>query len=301
MSFYDYIKNIFLVLIALLVAPSLFEGLKKQYKKILVPETQVAIIAVKGVLHDSAYINKYLAKYFKDSDIKAIMLKIECPGGSAGTSTAIYNEIMQLKKEHKKPIISLVENVCASGGYYIASATDYIIAPGTAMIGSIGAAFPYIFQLKTFIEYYNIHALTLKAGDYKNTGNPLTDATVQELGMLQGVLDDSYAQFSEDIAHARNLSLDTKKEWANGKIFTARQARDLKLVDELGSVQNAIAYLKKSAQFEGEIEWVRPPVQSPLSTLFGGADNEEDASMFSSFTDSLCTSIENHFCSPRIQ
>ena len=301
MKFFDYLKNIFLILIIVQLAPVLFESIKKQYAKYLSPQTQVAVIGVKGVLYNSAHYNKYLTKYFKDKDIKAILLKIESPGGAAGTSSAIYSEIMQLKKEYPKPIITLVENVCASGGYYVASATDYIIAPGSSMIGSIGAAFPSIFQLKNFIEYYNVHNISLKAGEYKNTGNPLVDMTPQETALLQSVLDDSYAQFTQDIAIARHLSLDTKKAWAEGKIFTARQAHELKLVDELGSAYNAIAYLKKVVKIEGDIEWIRPPAKSPLSVLFGETSSEDDSSLFASFANTLCTTIEQRFFTPRIQ
>lgn len=302
MKFFEYLKNIFLVLIFIQFVPILFESIKKQYGKYLSPQTEVAVIGIKGVLYNSAHYNKYLTKYFKDKDIKAILLKIESPGGAAGTSAAIYSEIMQLKKEYPKPIITLVENVCASGGYYIASATDHIIAPGSAMIGSIGAAFPSIFQLKSFIEKYDVQAKALKAGDYKNTGNPLVDITAQETAMLQGVLDDSYAQFTQDVAHARTiLSLEKHKEWADGKIFTARQAYNLKLIDELGSAYNAVSYLKKAAKIEGDIEWIKPPVKSPLASLFGESETDEDTSMFSSFAGALCTEVEQRFLTPKIQ
>ena len=96
-TFFDYLKNIFMILIFLQLAPALIQGIKKQYSKMLLPRTQVAVLTIKGLLFDSSHYNKHLTKYFKDDKIKAILLKIESPGGAAGTSYAIYNQIINLK------------------------------------------------------------------------------------------------------------------------------------------------------------------------------------------------------------
>src|SRR5690348_8743600 len=113
MRFYDYLKNILLVLVILQIAPILIRGIISQYKDLLEPKTQVGVLHLKGTLSDAAPYIKNLQKLFKDSEIKAILLKVECPGGAAGTGETIFNEIQALKAEYPKPVVALVENVCA--------------------------------------------------------------------------------------------------------------------------------------------------------------------------------------------
>src|SRR5438046_70895 len=131
MSFFDYLKNIFIFLLIIQFLPPLFEGLRKQYSHYLEQKSRVAVISLNKVLYDSMPYIRQLHTFFKDKEIKAIVLRIDCPGTASGTGQAIHDEIISLKKEYIKPIIVQVENVCASGAYWIATAADYIIAPGT--------------------------------------------------------------------------------------------------------------------------------------------------------------------------
>jgi len=300
MSLFDYLKNIFFILIILSIAPSLIQNIIKQYSKYIDQKTQVAVIPVKGVLYDSSKLCKNLHKYFKDDDIKAILLKMECPGSAAGTGQAIYNELLALKKEYSKPVVVLVENVCASGGYNIACAADHIIAPSSAIIGSIGTVFPNLFQLKEFINQFKIGYTTIASGQYKTSTDPFSDLTPEQTALLQGVSDDAYNQFVEDVAQARKLSLTKANEWANGKIFTARQALALGLIDELGSANNAEKEIKKLALIEGEIEWVHPPKKSPLMNLFGQESPSDDNSMFSRMINQICATLENRYSGKKL-
>lgn len=282
MGFFDYFKNIFLILIFLQITPALLIGIKKQYSKYLMPRTKIGLVEINGVLYSSDKYNKRLNKYFKDPEIKAILIKMECPGSAAGTAQSIFNEINILKKEYPaKPIITLVENVCASGGYYIACATDEIITPGSALIGSIGSNLPYLFQLQEFIEQYKIKYETIKAGKYKNIADPFVAMTADERAMLQGVIDDSYFQFADDVVKTRKVSLKEKEKWADGKIFSGRQALKLGLVDMLGSARTAIDRLKDKALIKGEIEWVKQPKKTSFWSLFSGRGDESGNSMFS--------------------
>jgi len=303
MNFWNYLKNIFLVLIFLQLAPSLIENIKKQYGRYLEPQTKVGVVPVRGILYDSAHYIKQLNTFFKDQSIKAILVRMESPGSAAGTGQAIYNEITALKKIYKKPIITLVENTCASGGYYIASATDYIIAPGQAIVGSIGTQLPYLFQLRQFIEDHKINYIPIKAGTYKSVGDPFIDMTPEEQALLQGVVNDSYQQFTEDIATARKLNLANAPIWADGKIFSGRQALKLGLIDELGSAHTAIKVLKEKALIETEIEWVKVPQKTGLLKLFGGSQEDDSSSMFNSLVDSianrLCSFVETRYMTPR--
>lgn len=276
MKFFEFLKNLFLVLIILQFAPAIFSSLKKTYQGIFEPKTQVGVVPIRGMIMDSARSNAQLASYFRNKSIKAILIKMECPGGAAGTANAIHDQIKQLKKEYPKPVVCLVENICASGGYYIASSCDSIIAPAQALIGSIGATFPYAFQVNALLEKWNIGYVPLKAGDYKNAANPFVAMTPDEKALLQGVLDDSYRQFAADIAADRRLSLSDLTTWGNGKIFTGSQAKALGLVDTLGNIATAERIIKEKALIEGDIEWVKPPVRSPLAYLFGAQDAEDE-------------------------
>ena len=301
MTFFDYLKNIFLILILLQIAPSIIESIRKQYGRYLEPRTPVGVLSIKGVLYDSSYYSKYLQKFFKNNAIKAILLKMECPGSASGTGQALFNEIQALKQEYPKPIVVLVENVCASGGYWLASAADYIIAPSTALIGSIGAYFPYLFQLKSFIEDYKIRYESVKAGTYKTVADPFVDLAPEERALLQSVLDDTYQQLTQSIAKARKLSINTITEWADGKIFTGNQAHKLGLIDEIGSAQNAIKVIKEKALIEGEIEWVHPPKKDGvLGKLFGAGREDGDSSMFSNLLSTLWNFIETRCTTARI-
>lgn len=290
MTTFDYLKNIFFVLIILQILPSLVEGLRKQYGNYFESKSQVGVIKIDKVIYDSNPYIKQLQTFFKNSDIKAIVLQIDSSGSASGSGQALHDEILMLKKEYLKPIFTKIENTCASGAYWTAAATDYIIAPGTALVGSIGATFSHLFQLKDFLNNYKISTIALKAGTYKGAGDPFVETTAIEQAMLQGVLDNSYEQFVQSIAEARKLSIASADQWADGKIFTGQQALKLGLIDELGSTHALIKIIKERALVEGEIEWIYH--QEPhgfLSSLFG---QSEDGSFFKSCLTNVYTFVE---------
>ncbi len=261
MTFYNALKNILLLLIVLQIAPPLIQGIKKQYTTLLEPHTKIGVISFDDMITDSSCIVKQLNSLFKNEEIKALFFKMDCRGSTSASGQTIYDEILWLKKRYPKPIVTLVENVCASGGYWIASASDTIIAPGSALIGSIGVAFMYNFKLQELLEQYHIKYNLLKAGDYKGATDPFSRSSSEENTMLQAVLDDTYAQFVQAVAASRNLPLATSSEWANGRLFTARQGLQLGLIDQLGSMNDAVRILREKAGIEGRIEWVKEPTQ----------------------------------------
>lgn len=288
------IAYIALFIILLPLIPLIIGGITKLYDRYFETRVQVGVLPIKGILYDSSHYTKQLNKFFKDDQIKAILLKIECAGSAAGTGQAIYNELVELKKEYPKPVIVLVENICASGGYYIASAADHIIASPMAMVGSIGVAMPYFFQLKDLVEYYKVKYVPLAAGDYKNSTNPFTDITPEQKEMLQSVIDDSYEQFAADIAEQRNVSLNTKNEWANGKIFNGRQAMKLGLIDELGSATQAAKSIKEKAGITTDIKWVHAPSRTSFWSIFGG-ESDDEQTIVSSLANEFLTIVENRY------
>jgi len=226
---------------------------------------------------------------------------MDCRGSTSGTAYSIYNEMKILKAAHPKPVIVLVENVCASGGYWISCAADHIIAGSTALIGSIGVTLPYLFGLRQFIEQYKITYTPVQAGKYKGVGNPFIDITPDDKLMLQSVLDDEYNQFTQIVAKNRNIPLAKKDEWANGRVFTGEQAKRIGLIDEIGSLSNAIKVIKDKALIVGEIEWVKPPAKakSILEYLVGTQDS--DSSVISNIVDQACMRLESRYAAAQVQ
>ncbi|HVX01057.1 MAG TPA: signal peptide peptidase SppA [Candidatus Babeliaceae bacterium] len=271
----DYFKSIFFLLIIVQFTPYIVKSIRKNYANFLEPKIKVGVITFKDELSSSSTYLKDLRDFFMDPSIKAIVLKMtECPGGRAGTSQALFREILDLKKTYNKAIITYIENLCASGGYYVAAATDYIIATPSAFVGSIGVYIPQPY-FKDFIEQFKIKYNMIQTGEYKTAGSPWREMTDQEKALLQSLTNDTYEQFVQDMAHQRpQLSLAQANEWANGKVFTARQALGT-LVDELGSQSTVEQALRKRAPIEGDIEWVKPHHPNSLLSLLSDQDDEE--------------------------
>jgi len=285
----SYLWGFFLLLIIINAAPRLFKSIKEQYTDMLKPKSKVARLKINNTIYETEFYQRNLEKFFKNEAIKAILLEIDSPGGAAGSSQALYNEIIHLKTEYKKPVVVITYNLCASGAYNIAISADYIIATPSALIGSIGS---YINQFKVgeLLEKWNIHYQIEKSGDYKAALNPYTPSTPEQTQMLQQLSNNCYQQFTEDVACRRKLSLKNVAAWANGRVFTGNQALKKGLIDEIGSEYNAIQKIKELALIEREIEWVKPSYPSLFSKLFG----QESQPLFelfnqikSSFTNTL--------------
>jgi protease IV len=295
-TFTDYLKNIFWLLLLVQIAPVLVKGIKSQYSDLFESKTKVGVINVKGTLYEASSLVRDIKKFFEDTNIKAIVLKIESPGGAAGTAQTIFNEINYYKARHpNKYIISLVENMAGSGGYYVACAANYVIASPGAFIGSIGSYIQHPY-FKEFIEYHKIKYEVIKSGTYKTAGNPLLELTPEQRAQFQGISDDVYHQFVRDVSHQRPHVPTDIKEWADGRIFTGEQALKLKLIDELGSPSTVEKVLKDNAHIEGKIEWVRQPKRGGFwANLFSTDDNDDGSSSLESFINGICKVIETRY------
>jgi protease-4 len=218
------------------------------------------------------------------------MIQIECPGGTSGSCQALYNEILCLKKENPKPVVVYSDNMCASGGYYIACAADYIVSSPSALIGSIGNYVGF-FKIKELAEHFRIKYNIRQSGKFKTLSNPLTDITPEMNEFLQSVSDDIYSQFKNDVAARRKLSLKDEDKWANGKFFSGKQALALGLIDEIGSEYNAIKKLRELALIEKDkkIEWVKPKPKSIFAQFL--ETEEDDDTVQSSLVDSIADKI----------
>lgn len=220
-------------------------------------KTKIGVISIKDALSDSEDYVKKIKDYLSDNSIKALVIKMNCPGGSAGTSQDIFGEIKKLKEKYSKYVITFVENLSASGGYYIASASDYIIATPGALVGSIGSYMAYP-EFKNLMDQIKVKYKVVKSGDYKTAGNPFLESTEKQIKMLQEVSDDVYDQFIKDVSTQRvNLSKNIK-DWADGKIFTGQQALKLGLIDQLGSRSDIEKILEEKAKLKGPFHFVKP-------------------------------------------
>lgn len=178
------------------------------------PKAQVGQLNVTGMISDSNYYIKNIQKFLQDSNIKALLLKIDSPGGFPGSSQNIFMEINKFKE--KKPVVAFIENMGTSGAYNIAVAANHIISSPSALIGSIGVWLQVPPNIKHLGEDWKIKFVDIHSGEYKTAGSPFKDMTPAEKKHLQEVSDDSYAQFIKDISSSRNLSVKNQKEWAEG-------------------------------------------------------------------------------------
>ncbi len=173
-------------------------------------------------------------------DIKAVVLRVNSPGGAAGASQEIAIELDKLR-DSGKPVVTSMGDSCASGGYWIACSTDYIIANGTSITGSIGVIME-LTNLQELFDKLGIRQETIKSGVHKDMGSAGREMTEQERAIFQDMIDDSYQQFLDQVRQGRKGKITEEKllEIADGRMFTGRQAMELGIVDGLGNYYDAI-------------------------------------------------------------
>ncbi len=273
----EYLKNFFFIILILQFAPPVIKNLKKQWIDNLEPKNHVGLIVINQPIFSSNHYSKQLQKFFKDPEIKAILLKVDCGGGAAGTTQALAHEISQLKKQHPKPIVTYSENLCASGAYYIAAMTDHVVATGSSIIGNIGSKLTTQFKMKQLFQDYKVYPHTVSTGTYKDALDPFCDLTEEQQSMLQQLSDDTYQQFVKDIAKQRHLPIQHKDTWANGKIFTGNDALKQKLIDAVGNQSTATDYIKQNIlHSDREIEFVKMPQPSAFQQWFKQYDEGDE-------------------------
>jgi len=218
-------------------------------------DEKIAIIEVRGVIVDPQPTIEKLIKFRKNENIKAIILRVDSPGGAVGPSQEIYSEIKKVQKE-KKVLVSM-GSVAASGGYYVACAADKIMAnPGT-ITGSIGVIVESL-NVEEQFQKIGLRPEVIKSGAHKDIGSPFRKMSPEEKQLLQGVLDNVHEQFIKAVAEGRKLPLEKVRSLADGRIFSGDQAKTMGLVDELGNLQDTIALAAKMAGIEGEPEVIYP-------------------------------------------
>jgi len=212
---------------------------------------KIAIVEVRGVITQSSGVIEELQQYLADDGVKAIILRVDSPGGGVGPSQEIYREIMRIKSNSKRKVVTSMGSVAASGGYYIASASDLIVAnPGT-ITGSIGVIMQFS-NFEELLKKIGVKGVVLKSGEHKDIGSPFREMTPEEKRIMQEVLDNVHQQFIQAVADGRKLDRSKVAQIADGRILTGEQAKSLGLVDQLGNLQDTIDITAKLAGIVGK-------------------------------------------------
>jgi len=229
---------------------------------------RVAVVRIEGVIVDSRDAIEELRKFRDNPNVKAIVLRIDSPGGGVVPSQAICSAVLKTRTEGRVKVVTSMGNLAASGGYYIAAATDRIVAnPGT-LTGSIGVIME-LANVRGLMEKVGVQSVVIKSGKHKDLASPFRTMSVEDRAILQTVLDDVHDQFIQAVAAGRAMKVDQVRDLADGRIFTGRQARTVKLVDELGDLQDAIKLAGKMGGIAGEPRVVETRKRFSLRDLLG--------------------------------
>jgi protease-4 len=214
---------------------------------------KVGIIEVNGIIADAKNVIQNLKHFREDNSIKAIVIRIDSPGGAVGPSQEIFREIR--KTSNEKKVIASMGAIAASGGYYIAAGTDGIVAnPGT-ITGSIGVIMGFT-NYQELLQKIGLVPVVIKSGEFKDIGSPVREMTAKEKTILKDFAKKIHRQFIMDIVKGRKMDQDKVESLADGRIFTGEESKDLGLVDRLGNLEDAIEWAGRLGGIEGKISAV---------------------------------------------
>jgi protease-4 len=233
---------------------------------------RVAVIEVKGVILESKKALRNLKDAEEDKTIKAVVLRLNSPGGAVAPSQEIYEAV----KRFKKPLVVSMGSVAASGAYYIAAGSKRVFANAGTLTGSIGVIMEFM-NLRKLYEWAKVERYSVKTGKFKDSGADWRDLSPEEREYFQALVMDTLGQFKGAVAEGRKLSAEEVNAVADGRVFTGTQALKLKLVDELGTLEDAVRYIAKEAGFKGKPQVVYPiRKMKGLQEFLMGSQDEED-------------------------
>ncbi len=210
----------------------------------------VGVVEIEGAIVDARDTIDHIRRFREDEDIKAIVIRIDSPGGAVGPSQEIYREIR--KTVETKKVVASMGAVAASGGYYVACATDGIVAnPGT-ITGSIGVIMGYT-NFRQLLDKIGMVPVVIKSGPYKDTGSPTREMRDDEREILQSITGNIHEQFVTAIAEGRKMDRAQVEQAADGRIFTGEDAKARGLVDRLGNFEDALEWAGKLGGIDGDV------------------------------------------------
>jgi protease-4 len=244
---------------------------------------KVGVIEINGIIADSKYVLNHLKRFREEHSIKAIVVRINSPGGAVGPSQEIFREIR--KTSDTKKVVASMGTIATSGGYYIAAGANGIVAnPGT-ITGSIGVIMGFT-NYEELLHKIGLVPVVVKSGEYKDIGSPVRKMQPEEKKILKNFAKKIHKQFIEDIIDGRKLDRGKVESLADGRIFTGQESKEFGLVDRLGNLEDAIEWAGRLGGIKGRI-----------STVYA---KEKKLSILKYFTDSSTGELFNHLLDSKL-
>jgi protease-4 len=225
----------------------------------------VAVIDLEGIIYDSKDFTDQLKETGGASGVRAVVVRINSPGGGVAASQEIFEAIRKFRADSRKKVVVSMSSVAASGGYYVACAADRIFANPGSITGSIGVIAEW-YNYGDLLKWAKLQEIVFKSGEFKDSGSPTRPLTEAERVYFQNLIENMYRQFIKDVAAGRNLKEADVRKLADGRVYTGQEAKSHGLVDQLGTLQDAIQAAAKMAGIAGEPRVVTP-VKRRISIL----------------------------------
>jgi protease-4 len=244
------------LLVIFLVTMILIESLLGRQMRFPTYGAHIGLVRIEGVISDSRDVIADLRSFEGDGAMKALVVRIDSPGGSVSASQEIYEEIVAIR-ETGIPVVVSMGAMAASGGYYVACPADTIVANAGTLTGSIGVIMSFM-NLEELFGKVGVDFEVVKSGEYKDMGSMNREMTAKERELLQTTIDDIHLQFIEVVATERSLDMKSVREIADGRIFSGRQALERGLVDVLGTLDDAQLLAARMGGIKGEPRVLEP-------------------------------------------
>ena len=242
---------VILVLLAFFFSILLFSGSQVSFGD------RIAVVEIKGLITQSSPVIEEIQRHDEDDRVKAIILRIDSPGGGVGPSQEIHREVVKVKAKAQKKVLVSMGSVAASGGYYIACASDLIVANAGTITGSIGVVMEFA-NFEELLKKIGVKGVVLKSGEHKDIGSPFREMSLEDKKILQEVIDNVHQQFIQAVAEGRKLDRAKVTQIADGRIFTGEQAKQFGLVDRIGNLQDTIDIAAGMAGMAGKPNVIYP-------------------------------------------
>ncbi len=258
--FFQFLLGLILIMfvggVYLAVSGSFFTLMQEPEKK-LTGDT-ILVLRVNGVILNSERVLKQIKKYAYDDKVKAVVVRINSPGGVVGSSQEYYNELKRLRLKTKKPVVVSCADLAASGAYYTAVAGDKIFVNAGTLMGSIGVIMEFA-NLSGLYDWAKIKRYVIKTGAYKDSGAEYRPMRDDEQKYFQTLIDEVHMQFKKAVAEGRHLPLEKVEPYADGRVFNGETAVKLGFADEIGTFQDAIDYATTAGNIKGKPDIFEPP------------------------------------------
>ncbi len=248
--------------------------------EIFTPGEKVGVVEITGIISKATTTLEELKKFREDRNIKAIVLRVNSPGGVVGPSQEIMEEVTKTKKVKK--VVASFGSMATSGGYYVACSADLIMSSPGSATGSIGVIMQ-LANVEQLTKKLGVDFYSLKAGALKDMGSPFKPMTPEEKAVFQKLLDNIHEQFIQDVAKNRKLPVEKVRALADGRVFTGQEAKELGLVDVMGNFNDAVVRAGRLGGIRGKIETEYPEKKGfSLLKLLLGADAETNLEFLTS-------------------